>query len=115
VVNDAISRLLFSMTNVAFANGTEPASSTLTGPGLAGLMLMTPSIPDSPPDEVCPAAVQIAMTTSPKTMNNVRNLTGQYIHAAWQWPTVLKTTEILMRLALDEAIVASKILRSSYK
>jgi hypothetical protein len=48
-------------------------------------------------------------------MNNVRNLTGQYIHAAWQWPTVLKTTEILMRLALDEAIVASKILRSSYK
>jgi hypothetical protein len=100
------------MTNVAFTNGTEPASSTLTGPGLAGLMLMTPSIPDSPPDEVCPAAVQIAMTTSPKTMNNVRDLTGQYIHAAW---TVRNTIEILMRLALDGAIVASKILRSSHK
>ena len=28
---------------------------------------------------------------------------------------VLKTTEILTLLALDEAIVASKILRSSYK
>jgi hypothetical protein len=103
------------MTNVAFANGTEPASSTLTGPGLAGLMLMTPSIPDSPPDEICPAAVQIAMTTSPKTMNNVQDLTGQYIHATWQWSTVRKTTEILMRLALDDAIMASKILRSSHK
>jgi len=105
------------MTNPAFANGTEPASSTLTGPGLAGLMLMTPSIPDSPPDEVWPAAVQIAMTTNPKTTNtnNVQDLTGQYIHAAWQWPTVRKTTEILMRLALDGAIVASKILRSSHK
>jgi len=115
VVNDAISRLLFSMTNVAFANGTEPASSTRTGPGLAGLMLMTPSIPDSPPDEVCPAVVQIAMTTSPKTMNNVRDLTGQYIHAAWQWPAVRKTTEILTLLALDDAIVASKILRLSQR
>jgi hypothetical protein len=103
------------MTNVEFANGTEPASSTLTGPGLAGLMLMTPSIPDSPPDEVWPAAVQIAMTTSPKTINNVQDLIGQYIHAAWQWPTVRKTTEILMRLALDDAIMASKILRSSHK
>jgi len=80
-------------------------------------MLMTPSIPDSPPDEVWPAAVQIAMTTNPKTTNtnNVQDLTGQYIHAAWQWPTVPKTTEILMRLALDGAIVASKILRSSHK
>ena len=103
------------MTNVAFANGTEPASSTLTGPGLAGLMLMTPSIPESPPDEVCPAAAQIAMTTSPKTMNNVQDLTRQYIHAAWQWPTVRKTTEILMRLALDDALVASKILRLAHE
>jgi hypothetical protein len=100
------------MTNVAFANGTEPASSTLTGPGLAGLMLMTPSIPDSPPEGVCPVEAQIAMTTSPKTMNNVRNLTGQYIHAAC---TVCNTTEILMRLALDDALVASKILRSSHE
>jgi hypothetical protein len=115
VVNDAISRLSFSMTNVAFANGTEPASSTLTGPGLAGLMLMTPSIPDSPPEGVCPVEAETAMTTSPKTMNNVQDLTGQYIHAAWQWPTVRKTTEILMRLALDDALVASKILRLAHE
>ena len=103
------------MTNVAFASGIEPASSTLTGPGLAGLMLMTPSIPDSPPDEVWPAVVQIAMTTSPKTMNNVQDLTGQYIHAAWQWPTGSQATEILMRQALDDALVASKILRLAHK
>jgi len=55
------------------------------------------------------------MTTSPKTMNNVQDLTRQYIHAAWQWPTGSQATEILMRLALDGAIVASKILRLSHE
>ena len=89
-MNEATSPLLFSTTNVAFASGTEPGASTLIGPGLAGLIVMTPSIPDSPPEGVCPAEAQTAITINPKAMNNVRNLTVQYIHAASRWPTILK-------------------------
>jgi len=73
---------LFSTTNVAFASGTEPGVSTLVGPGMEGLIVMIPSIPDSPPDGVWPAEVKTAMTINPNEMISVRNLTAHYIRLA---------------------------------
>jgi len=65
---------------MAFASGTEPASSALIGPGLAGLMVIIPSIPDSPPEEVCPLQAHASMKTSPNTIENVWTLMPNFIH-----------------------------------
>jgi hypothetical protein len=97
VVNDATSALLFSTTNVAFASGTEPGASALIGPGLAGLIVMIPSIPDSPPDGVCSAEAQTAMTMSPKAASKLRNVTAHYIRAASRWSTIRSTKRNLNR------------------
>jgi hypothetical protein len=67
---------------VAFASGIEPAAPALMGPGLAGLIVITPSIPDSPAEGVCPVEAQTAMTMSPKAVNKLRSLTAHYIRAA---------------------------------
>ena len=80
VVNDATSPWLFSTTNVAFANGIDAASPSLAGPGLAGLTVIVPSIPDSPPDEVCPVQAHAAVKTSPKMTESVWILTDKSIH-----------------------------------
>jgi hypothetical protein len=82
VVNEATSPSLFSTTNVAFASGTEPGASTLAGPGLEGLIVMIPSIPDSPPEGVCPAEVKTAITMNPKATSKLQSLTAHYIRAA---------------------------------
>ena len=81
-MNDVTSPLFFSTAKVAFASGTEPGASTLIGPGLAGLIVITPSIPDSPPEGVCPVEAQTAIAMSPKAVNKLRNLTAHYIRAA---------------------------------
>jgi len=81
-MNEVTSPLFFSTAKVAFASGFEAAASALTGPGLAGLIVITPSIPDSPAEGVCPVEVQTAMTMSAKTMNKLLNLTAHYIRAA---------------------------------
>ena len=60
----------------------KPAASALIGPGLAGLIVITPSIPDSPAEGVCPVEAQTAMTMSAKAMSKLRNLTAHYIRAA---------------------------------
>ena len=77
-MNDVASSLFFSTANVALASGTEAAASTLVGPGLAGLIVITPSIPDPPAEGLCPVEVQIAMTISPKAVGNLPNLTAHY-------------------------------------
>ena len=81
-MNEVTSPLFFSTTNGAFASGTEPGASALIGPGLAGLIAITPSIPDSPAEGVCPVQAQTAIAMSPKAANNLRNLTAHYIRAA---------------------------------
>jgi len=60
--------------------GTEAGSSALIGPGLAGLMVIIPSIPDSPPEGVCPVQAHTSMKTSPKMIENARTLTHKFIH-----------------------------------
>jgi len=65
---------------VAFANGIEAASPSLTGPGLAGLIVIIPSIPDSPPDGVCPLQAPAPVKTSPKMTENIWILTDKSIH-----------------------------------
>jgi len=73
---------------VALASGIEPAVSALIGPGLAGLIVISPSIPDSPAEGVCPVEAQTAMTMSPKAVGKLRNLTAHYIRAASCWSTI---------------------------
>ena len=68
---------------VAFASGVEAAASILLGPGLAGLMVITPSIPDSPAEGVWPVEAQTAMTMSPQTVSKLRELTAHYIRACF--------------------------------
>ena len=70
---------------MAFASGTEPASSSLIGPGLDGLIVIIPSIPDSPPDGVCPVQEHTSMKTSPKMMENVRILTHKFRRRDINW------------------------------
>jgi len=82
-MNEATSLLFFSTANVNFVNGIEAAAPILVGPGLAGLMVITPSIPDSPAEGVCPVETQTAMTVSPKTVSKLRDLTAHYIRRAW--------------------------------
>jgi hypothetical protein len=81
VMNEVTSALFFSTANVAFASGTEAAASALIGPGLAGPIVITPSIPDSPAEGVCPLEAQTAMI-SPRAMSKLRNRTAHYIRAA---------------------------------
>jgi hypothetical protein len=71
VVNDATSLALFSTANVAFGSGTEPGSSALIGPGLAGLIMMTPSIPDSGPPCNCEGENAADIVISIKTVETV--------------------------------------------
>ena len=79
-MNDATSPLLFSTANVALASGAEPGSSDLTGPGLAGLMTIIPSIPDSPPEAVCPVQAHASIKIRPKTIDNVGTFTRKLTH-----------------------------------
>jgi hypothetical protein len=81
-MNEVISALFFSTAKVAFASGIEAGPSALIGPGLAGLIIITPSIPDSPPDGVCSAEAQTTIAMTPKAANKLRNLTAHYIRAA---------------------------------
>jgi hypothetical protein len=80
-MNEVTSPLFFSTAKVALASGIEAGASALVGPGLAGLIVITPSIPDSPPEGVCPVEAQTAMTMSPKAMSKLRSLTAHYIRA----------------------------------
>src|SRR5580765_6881896 len=82
--------LFFSTAKVAFASGVEAAAPTLVGPGLAGPIVITPSIPDSPGEGVCPVEMQTAMTMSPKAVGKFRNLTVHYIRPASRWSTIRK-------------------------
>ena len=81
-MNEVTSPLFFSTAKVALASGIEAAASALIGPGLAGPIAITPSIPDSPAEGVCPVEVETAKTMSPKAMSKLRNLTAHYIRAA---------------------------------
>src|SRR5204862_7492839 len=58
----------------------EAASPSLAGPGLAGLIMIVPSIPDSAPDGVCPVEVHTAVKTNPKITESVWILTDKSIH-----------------------------------
>jgi hypothetical protein len=81
-MNELTSPLFFSTAKVVLANGIEAAASALMGPGLVGLIVITPSIPDSPAEGVCPMEAETAMMMSPKAMGKLRNLTAHYIRAA---------------------------------
>jgi hypothetical protein len=80
-MNEVTSPLFFSTAKVAFASGTEPGASALIGPGLAGLIVITPSIPDSPAEGVCPVEAQTAIAMTPKAISNLRNRIAHYIRA----------------------------------
>ena len=82
-MNEATSLLFFSTANVNFVNGIEAAAPILVGPGLAGLMVITPSIPDSPAEGVWPVEMQTAMTISAKAVSKLRDLTAHYIRGGW--------------------------------
>ena len=82
-MNEVTSPLFFSTTNGAFASGTEPGASALVGPGLAGLIVITPSIPDSPAEGVCPVEAETIMAMSTKAMSKLRILTAHYIRAIY--------------------------------
>jgi hypothetical protein len=78
VVKDPISRPLLSTANVVFASGAE-ASLILVGPGLAGLIVMIPSIPDFPSEGVCPVQAHVAITASEKSVSKLHDRTLHYI------------------------------------
>jgi hypothetical protein len=92
-MNEATSPLFFSTAKVALASGIEAGASSLVGPGLAGLIVITPSIPDSPAEGVCPVEAQTAMTMSPKAVDKFRNLIVHYIRRASRWSTVRNGSE----------------------
>lgn len=79
--NEVTSPLFFSTAKVALASGIEAAALALTGPGLAGLIVITPSIPDSPAEGVCPVEAETTMAMNTKAMSKLRNLTAHYIRA----------------------------------
>jgi hypothetical protein len=81
-MNEATSPLFFSTAKVALASGIEATAPALIGPGLAGLIVITPSIPDSPAEGVCPVEAQTGMMMSPRAMSKLLNLTAHYIRAA---------------------------------
>jgi hypothetical protein len=92
-MKEVTSPLFFSTVKVAFASGVEAAASILLGPGLAGLMVITPSIPDSPAEGVWPVETQTAITMSPKAVSKLRELTAQYIRDASWWSTIRTQNE----------------------
>jgi hypothetical protein len=75
VVNDATSALLLSTPKVAFASGTESGASIFAGPGLAGLIVIVPSIPDCPSTGVCPEKARMAIMLNAKMMVKRREIT----------------------------------------
>jgi len=79
VVNDATSPLLFSTEKVAFCSGTDAGASALIGPGLAGLIVITPSIPVSRPGGVCPEQRAAHMTRNIETVETAANFTTKFI------------------------------------
>jgi hypothetical protein len=92
-MNEVTSPLFFSTAKVALASGIEAAASILVGPGLAGLIVITPSIPDSPAEGVCPVDAQTAITMSPKAVSKLRDLTAHYIRCASWWSTIRTRNE----------------------
>jgi hypothetical protein len=84
-MNEVTSPSFFSTAKVALGSGAEAASPTLVGPGLAGVIVITPSIPDSPAEGLCPVETQTAMTMTPKTVRKLRDLTAHYIHEVSWW------------------------------
>jgi hypothetical protein len=80
-MNEVTSPLFFSTAKVAFVSGIEAAASALIGPGLAGPIVITPSIPDSAAEGVCPVEVETTMAMRTKAMSKLRNLTANYIRA----------------------------------
>jgi hypothetical protein len=88
-MKEVTSPLFFSTPKVALASGIA-AASTLVGPGLAGLIVITPSIPDSPAEGVCPVEAETAMTMSPKAVSKLRELTAHYIRGA-SWRSTIRT------------------------
>ena len=87
-MNELISPLFFSTAKVAFASGIEAAAPTLVGPGLAGPIVITPSIPDSSAEGVWPVEAETAMTMSPKAVSKLRDLTAHYIRGVSWWSTI---------------------------
>ncbi len=87
VLNEVTSASFFSTAKLAFPTGAEAAAPTLVGPGLAGVIVINPSMPDSPAEGVCPVETQTAMTMSPKAVNKLRDLTTHYIHGRSWWST----------------------------
>jgi len=82
-MNEVTSPLFFSTAKVALASGIEAAALALIGPGLAGLIVITPSIPDSPAGGVCPVEAETIMAMSMKAMSKLRILTEHYIRAIY--------------------------------
>jgi hypothetical protein len=82
-MNEVTSLLFFSTAKVALASGIEAAALALIGPGLAGLIVITPSIPDSPAGGVCPVEAETIMAMSTKAMSKLRILTAHYIRAIY--------------------------------
>ena len=91
-MNEVTSLLFFSTAKVAFASGIA-AAPTLVGPGLAGLIVIIPSIPDSAGEGVCPVETQTAMTMSPRAVSKLRDLTAHYIRGASWWSTIRTQNE----------------------
>jgi hypothetical protein len=86
-MNEVTSPLSFSTAKALLASGDEAAAPILVGPGLAGLIEITPSIPDSPTEGVCPVETNTAMMISPNAASKLRDLTAHYIHEVWWWST----------------------------
>jgi hypothetical protein len=78
-MNEVTSRLFFSTVKVALASGIEPAVSALVGPGLAGLIVITPSIPDAPAGGVWPEQTAAHMMRNIKTVETPANFTTKFI------------------------------------
>jgi hypothetical protein len=93
VTKEVTSTLSFSTENVARASGVEASAPILVGPGLAGVIVITPSIPDSPGEGVCPVQMQTAMTMNPKAASKLLDFTAHYIRAPLGWSTIRNTNE----------------------
>jgi hypothetical protein len=87
-MNEVTSPSLFSTAKALLASGAEAAAPILVGPGLAGLIVITPSIPDSPAEGVCPVETNTAMMISPKAVSKLRDLTAHYIRGVSLWSTI---------------------------
>lgn len=77
MVNDAALPVWFSTTKAVFASGRELGESARMGPALVGLMLMTPSIPLSEADCVCPDETPAHMMQNVRVTGIFQNRTSQ--------------------------------------